>query len=398
MSETKKVFLLLVAVIGIIVLPFIGAMIHHGGTFPAHFFAYPPLTPGEKAPFNLFVFIGISLGFLAVVILYVYPRLFGFKKVVEAPQKTPKQVSLPIWFWAGLVMWTVPLILLFLQADRPLWLLNWSDLPIFWGFTLILDGIVYKRTGGKSLIAIAPKELVGIGMASIAGWMIFEYLNLFVNEDWYYPAGNIIPAMEFLVYAILGSSGLMTMCFEWFCLLQTYPRLSQRYSNGLKINLPKWLKIIFLILAFGGMFSSGLFPNGLFFALWVCPLLILAITMSLLGIWTPFTPIAQGNWSPVLVFALTYVLQGIFMEGWNYFSAIHVVDGTVISHAPAYWAYSLPYINVLHVFEMPLLGFLGYLPFSLYCWIFWIAFAWLLNIPSIFSSAETFADFLAEEK
>ena len=49
---------------------------------------------------------------------------------------------------------------------------------------------------------------------------------------------------------------------------------------------------------------------------------------------------------------------------------------------PAYWQYSLPYVDVLHVFEMPLLGYFGYLPFGGYCWLWWIAVATLLNIPA----------------
>jgi len=29
--------------------------------------------------------------------------------------------------------------------------------------------------------------------------------------------------------------------------------------------------------------------------------------------------------------------------------------------------YEIPYVNVLHVFEMPLLGYAGYLPFGVLC-------------------------------
>jgi recombinational DNA repair protein (RecF pathway) len=29
--------------------------------------------------------------------------------------------------------------------------------------------------------------------------------------------------------------------------------------------------------------------------------------------------------------------------------------------------YAIPYVDVLHVFEMPLLGYAGYLPFGLAC-------------------------------
>jgi hypothetical protein len=41
-----------------------------------------------------------------------------------------------------------------------------------------------------------------------------------------------------------------------------------------------------------------------------------------LEIWTPFNLIRKGNWSSVLLFALAYLVQGLLLEFWNYFSAI----------------------------------------------------------------------------
>ncbi len=39
---------------------------------------------------------------------------------------------------------------------------------------------------------------------------------------------------------------------------------------------------------------------------------------------------------------------------WNYNSLAH-------------WEYSVPFVQRFHVFEMPVLGFAGYLPFGLEC-------------------------------
>ncbi|MBV8317398.1 MAG: hypothetical protein JOZ53_20860 [Planctomycetaceae bacterium] len=39
---------------------------------------------------------------------------------------------------------------------------------------------------------------------------------------------------------------------------------------------------------------------------------------------------------------------GFFWEMWNYYSYPK-------------WVYHVPFVGVLHVFEMPLLGYLGYL-------------------------------------
>ena len=45
---------------------------------------------------------------------------------------------------------------------------------------------------------------------------------------------------------------------------------------------------------------------------------------------------------------------GFFWEMWNYWSE-------------ARWQYDIPYVGQFHVFEMPLLGYAGYLPFGLMC-------------------------------
>jgi hypothetical protein len=44
-------------------------------------------------------------------------------------------------------------------------------------------------------------------------------------------------------------------------------------------------------------------------------------------------------------------MTGFFWEMWNYFSYPK-------------WVYSVPFVNVVHIFEMPLLGYGGYLPFA----------------------------------
>ena len=385
MSLTGRITLLLASVVSLFTLPWLGTWLHHSGSIPDGFFAYPPLSAPDKAPFNLTIFILIAVAFFLVAMVYIMPKWFGFKKVMPPPQEPVPNVNLPIWFWVGLVMWGSAIILLWGKFKEPEWFLHWSDFPLFWGFTLVLDGLVYKRTGDRSIISHYPREIIGIGTISMTGWMMFEFLNFFVEDDWYYPKGDIISEEQFLLYAIIISSGLMPLAFEWFSLFNTFPKLRLRFSNGLRVVLPEWIKTALLILALISMIGAGLFPNYLFFSLWISPLIILSVTLDKIGVWTPFVPIGKGDWSPVLVFALTYLAAGLLLECQNYFSAIHGPGKEVIfTMAPAYWVYSLPYVDSPHLFEMPILGYLGYMPFSLYCWIWWITCATLLHMPSHF--------------
>ena len=61
--------------------------------------------------------------------------------------------------------------------------------------------------------------------------------------------------------------------------------------------------------------------------------------------------LGAGDWRPVVSLSVGAVICGFFWEMWNYFSSPK-------------WIYHTPGAEVFHVFEMPLLGYLGYLPFA----------------------------------
>ena len=111
------------------------------------------------------------------------------------------------------------------------------------------------------------------------------------------------------------------------------------------------------------------FPYPLFWVMWIGTLLGFAGVLISLNVWTPFTALANGNWSPMLLMAISTLLNGVFWEVWNYGSAHPTTPVT----NPNYWLYDIPYVNVIHIFaEMPLLGYFGYLPFGILAWLIFI--------------------------
>jgi hypothetical protein len=54
------------------------------------------------------------------------------------------------------------------------------------------------------------------------------------------------------------------------------------------------------------------------------------------------------------LWALAALCCGLFWEMWN-------------AHSLARWQYALPYVERFRIFEMPALGYAGYLPFGLEC-------------------------------
>jgi len=51
--------------------------------------------------------------------------------------------------------------------------------------------------------------------------------------------------------------------------------------------------------------------------------------------------------------------MGFFWEFWNYLSPF------------VKWKYNVPYVGFLKIFEMPILGYFGYLPFALEIYAFY---------------------------
>jgi hypothetical protein len=389
MSATRQVTWILLCFAAIIFLPLIGAYFHHNGDFPEGYFAYPMLSAPDKAPFSWLIAGVVAAGGLGVIALYLFPHLFGFKKLPLPPKVEVVKVSWPLWFWIGAISLGTSLFLLWFKFHEPVLFLHWSDVPIFWGLVLVIDGWTYKRNGGKSIISERPQEIIGIGVASAMGWMLFEYLNFFVDDNWYYPFGNIIDREQFLLYAIIISTGLLPLSFVFYELFKSMRVFKNRFSEGPKFILPENLKFPLIIVCLASLLGAGLFPDAMFFSLWLTPAMLIGLVLDKIGVWTPFRSIGKGNWNPVLVFALTYLAAGLCLECENYFSGIHLGREVTFTQAPAYWQYNLPYVNDYHLFEMPVLGFLGYMPFSLYCWMWWIAFAYMQGIPSRYYKEET---------
>jgi hypothetical protein len=176
-----------------------------------------------------------------------------------------------------------------------------------------------------------------------------------------------------VVIFLLAYTTVWPAVFEWYTLLLTFPALALRFSNGPKLALPGSL------LLWGGLALIVLtvfLPYPLFWAMWIGPLAVLAGQLIRKNIWTPFSALAQGNWSPMILVALASLFTGFFWEMWNHGSeSINPISHNVppFPTNPNFWIYDVPYVNVIHLFsEMPLLGYFGYLPFGILVWVFFI--------------------------
>jgi len=358
----------------LVLVPWGASFLKWGGP-PPGFLQFPPERSVVVPGFNPAVFgVGCCLA-LGIVALVVAPRWLRFQPASAriAPRLTP----LAWWFWPGLaVMGASWLAMWFGQAS----LAKWSFTPLWWGFIVALDGFLYRRSQGRSLLATRPRQMLALSLVSIAGWYLFEYLNFFVLQNWYYPHASLLDSGTRGLEFTLTYTTVWPVVFEWYLILCSYPALKARWSCGPTLSITH--RGVGAVLAAGllGLALTTLAPFELFPLLWVSPLAVIAAVLAMRGVWTPFRAMTQGDWTGPVLVGLASLITGFFWESWN-FGSEFFRHGEPAN--PNYWIYQIPYVDAVHLFsEMPLLGYFGYLPFGAFVWVFWLLAARLFGFSS----------------
>ncbi len=375
----------------VIILPYVGRYIKFGGFYEGYG-VFPPQYVAGAPGFNPGYYIFLAfVALLGLAFLFI-PKLFGFKwSKDDSPAGGENKGGFPPWFRPGAAVMFISWILMWFGYSiwEPLeYIAKFAFLPLWWGFILTLDGFVYKRSGGRSLIKNRPRTVVLLSVFSIGGWILFELLNYFVYANWYYPNvnGHFFSQFGYTVNFFLCYGTVWPVVFEWYNLLHTFKPLRKIYTNGPRINFPRWMQVAVFLLGAAVLVLTAMFPYPLFWGLWVGPPLLLGAALALAGFWNPFTSIKKGDWTRVNLIAMAAFLNGFLWEFWNHGSQAFGKAALGIKTNPNFWQYDVPYVNVIHIFsEMPILGYFGYIIFGLFTWILWLVGAHLLGFNPDFN-------------
>ena len=343
----KRTFIkLLILTLMLLGFPLLGIVLTNRPLLP--YLEFPPQRHIVHAPFSWSIFTGCCI----LILLVILPFLIRGLCPRHASKRGPGN-SFPWWVWAG-ILWT-------LLA----WLVAWSRFswtgplqphtftPLWLGYIITINALTYRRKGTCMLIK-RPGFVLMLFPASAAFWWFFEYLNRFVG-NWYYVGVDFGP-WEYFWYATLPFSTVLPAVMgtrEW---LLGFSWPLERFGEFLPLRIPnaKVFSWAVLIAAASGLTGIGILPNALFPLLWISPVLILISLQTIMGETHILSPITVGDWHVVLCSALAALICGCFWEMWNFYSL-------------AKWKYSIPFVYALPIFEMPLLGYAGYLPFGLEC-------------------------------
>jgi hypothetical protein len=226
---------------------------------------------------------------------------------------------------------------------------HWAFFPMWLGYCLTVDALVRRRTG-TSLLARSGREYAGLFLISAPVWWLFEAINL-RTQNWIYLGADHFAPLQFAFWTTLSFTTVVPAVFGSAELVASFDFL-RRLRPGPRIGTDRRTTLVFFIAGWLMLAALLAWPTIFFPFAWIC----LYFILEPINIWMHNRSLADwtrsGDWSPVLALWLGVLLTAAFWEMWNFLSYPK-------------WIYHVPWGNWLHVFEMPLLGYGGYLPFSL---------------------------------
>jgi hypothetical protein len=252
--------------------------------------------------------------------------------------------AFPLHGWVGLALVLVA------------WPLNWLlegtrtvvfFFPLWFGYALTVDGLVYLRKG-TSLITRSRAGFAALFLVSAPAWWLFEVIN-YRTQNWFYLGVDHLSALSYFLLASLSFSTVIPAVFGTAELAGTFIK---KVKPWLVIRDDRRTTLAFFIAGWVMLALLLAWPLYFFPFVWISVYFITEPVNVWLGNRSLVEGTRVGDWRVVCCLFAGVLVTGFFWEMWNFY-------------AYPKWIYQVPGVDVLRVFEMPLLGYGGYLPFAL---------------------------------
>ncbi len=253
--------------------------------------------------------------------------------------------------------------------------------PLCWvGYLLLVDGLLTwtdpspdgRFPRGASPVRRRPRRFIVCFLVSVPVWLFFDWVNFSFIHAWSYHGLPESIVHRYVGYFVAFGAIMPAMLLT----AQLYQRLGLRRlrTRGMTIGRPLQIALLGLGVVFVALPFFIRAPVATL-TLWLGVLLLL----DPLNHWLTPAPAPApgihhgdavrsrslicdwqaGRWGRTVALMAGGATCGFLWEFWNYWAA-------------AKWTYDLPFLGPLEdyrYFEMPWVGFSGFLPFALECWV-----------------------------
>jgi hypothetical protein len=260
------------------------------------------------------------------------------------------------WFGLGVILVSQACVL---ARIEPFY--HWHT-PIAWtGYILLADAIVWKRRG-NSWLNNNRSELLFVACASVPLWVIFELFNKYSIHNWYYIGLPEVRLLRDFGY-VWSFATITPAIFETGDLVSS---LRDRRAVPTRSTLPLRQKLgpaaWIAIMAGAIMVLVPVFIHSTYLAapIWVGFILLLDPLNARAGEESILGDLRAGQKGRLVNLIAAGLICGLLWELWNYWGG-------------AKWIYNVPILPDVKIFEMPILGFGGFPPFAVECFVMYAA-------------------------
>ncbi len=268
--------------------------------------------------------------------------------------------SLPLYGWVGLILLGAAEILLFRHVEP----VPTYFTPIAWTAYILLADAAVLAIRGHSRLHDHPGEFIQTALLSVPLWLIFEAYNLRL-ANWTY-VGVPLNGFE-LVFGYAWAFATITPgIFETADLIESFGRL----KPSRPFQFLAAVEMGFMVFGLACLLAPLVIPKHiaayLFGLVWVGFVFLLDPINKRLGLPSLLGDFAVGRTSRFWSLLLSGWVCGWLWEFWNYW-------------ASAKWHYIFPIMQSSKIFEMPAVGYLGFLPFALECFAMYVTASWIVG-------------------
>lgn len=247
------------------------------------------------------------------------------------------------------------LIVSWILAILDVWIIDIFFTPLAWtGYILIVDSVIFHLRG-RSLIVSHTRRFLWMLPLSIICWLVFEAYNLHL-QNWHYvnlPRSMVVRVIGY-IWSFATIFPAIFLSKELIEIWGVFSRVRIRPRRMSKTRLSIYFIFGFLCLIVP-IFLPQSIARYTIAAVWVGFVFLLEPVNYILGGKNLLSELEQGQLKTLFSLFAAGLLCGLLWETWN-------------NWAYTKWVYDVPYLSRPKLFEMPLAGFLGFLPFAVECY------------------------------